>query len=110
MRFAITCVIAAYMRGEDVHELEQAQLTYDAVAIAARDYSELMARAEMLEDTAGSRHKLRTMRGVLLAPGAVGVVPTSTREFRGAIDAIPVRRVMTGEVVERPTDAHFAEH
>src|SRR6202022_3903985 len=50
------------------------------------------------------------MRGVLLAPGARGVIPASARQFGGAIDAIPVRRVMAGEVLQSPGNAHFAEH
>ena len=47
---------------------------------------------------------------VLFAPGAVGVVPASARQFCGAIDAIPVGRIVASEIVERPGNAHFAEH
>src|SRR6266852_3657438 len=50
------------------------------------------------------------MCGVLLAPSAVGVIPTSTRQFRGAIDAIPVWGIVASEVVKSPRDAHFAKH
>ena len=50
------------------------------------------------------------MRGVLFAPGAVGIIPTSARQFGGAIDAIPVGGVMAGEIVEGPGNAHFTEH
>jgi hypothetical protein len=50
------------------------------------------------------------MCGVLLAPSAVGVIPTSARQFRGAIDAIPVGGIVASEVVKSPRDAHFAEH
>src|ERR1700738_593340 len=50
------------------------------------------------------------MRGVLLAPGSVGVIPASARQFGGAIDAIPVRRIVACEVLQSPGNAHFAEH
>jgi hypothetical protein len=39
MRLAVTCVAAADVGGEEVGELEEAQLAHDAVAIAASDYS-----------------------------------------------------------------------
>jgi hypothetical protein len=50
------------------------------------------------------------MRGVLFAPSAVGVVPSSARQLGGAIDAIPIGGIMAGEVFQGPRDAHFAEH
>ncbi len=52
MRLAVTCVSAADMRGEEIGEFEEAQLADDAIAIAAGDYSELVARPEMLEHAA----------------------------------------------------------
>jgi hypothetical protein len=48
MRLAITCISAADVGGEKICELEEAQLADDAVAVAARDDSELVARAKML--------------------------------------------------------------
>ena len=48
MRLAVTCVSAADMRGEEIGELEEAQLADDAIAIAAGNYAELVARSEML--------------------------------------------------------------
>jgi hypothetical protein len=36
------------MRGEEIGELEEAQLADDAIAIAAGNYAELVASAEML--------------------------------------------------------------
>ena len=56
MRLAVTCVSAADVRGEEVGELEEAQLAHDAVTVAAGDDSELVLRAEMLQDTAGAGH------------------------------------------------------
>src|SRR5258707_13858346 len=50
------------------------------------------------------------MRGVLFAPGTVGIAPTSARQFGGPIDAIPVGGIVAGKVVEGPGNAHFAEH
>jgi hypothetical protein len=50
------------------------------------------------------------MHRVLLAPGAIGVIPTGAGQFGGAIDAIPVGGIVAGEVVEGPGNAHFAEH
>ena len=56
MRLAVTCVSAADVGGEEVGELEEAQLADDAVAIAAGYYTELVAGAKMLEDAAGAGH------------------------------------------------------
>jgi hypothetical protein len=56
MRLAVACVSAADVRREEISELEEAQLAHDAVAVAAGDDSELVLRAEMLQDTAGAGH------------------------------------------------------
>jgi len=56
MRLAVTCVSAADVRGEEVGELEEAQLADDAVSITTGDYSELVVCAEMFEDAPGSGH------------------------------------------------------
>ncbi len=50
------------------------------------------------------------MRGVLFAPSAVGIIPAGAGQFGGAIDAIPIRGIVTSKIVESPGDAHFAEH
>ena len=56
MRLAVTCVSTADVRSEEIGELEEAQLAHDAVAVAAGDYAELVAGAEMLEDAADTGH------------------------------------------------------
>ncbi len=56
MRLAVTCVSTADVRREEIGELEEAQLAHDAVAVAAGDDAELVARAEMLEHAAGAGH------------------------------------------------------
>src|ERR1700704_4287933 len=50
------------------------------------------------------------MLGILFAPGTVGFIPASARQFCGAINAIPVGGIVTREVVEGPGNAHLAEH
>src|SRR6266849_1970906 len=84
MRLAVTCVSAANARREKIGEPEEAQLALDAIAVAAGYHAEFVARAKMRQHAADTRHQLWAMRGVLLAPGAVGVTPTSARQFRGA--------------------------
>jgi hypothetical protein len=44
------------MRCEEIGELEEAQLAHNTVAVAAGDNSELVLRAEMLQDAAGAGH------------------------------------------------------
>jgi len=56
MRLAVVCVSTADMRREEIGELEEAQLAYDAVVVAAGDDSELVARAKVFQYAAGTGH------------------------------------------------------
>ena len=56
MRLTVACVSAADMRRKESGELEEAQLAHDTVAVATGDDSELVSRAEMLQDAAGAGH------------------------------------------------------
>src|SRR3981189_689718 len=64
----------------------------------------------MLEDAAGSRHLFGGKTGIVFAPCAIRVVPARAWQFGGAVDAIPVRGIVAGEIVDRPRDAHLPEH
>src|ERR1700692_380752 len=46
----------------------------------------------------------------MLAPGSVCGTPMPLREACGAVDVVPVGRIMLGELVQTPSDAHFTEH
>ena len=45
-----------------------------------------------------------------LAPQAIGVGPRAARKFCGAIDFVPIRRVVEFEFAQAPIDAESAEH
>src|SRR5260370_33180924 len=47
---------------------------------------------------------------MVFAAGAIRVVRAGAWQFGGAVDAIPVRGIVAGEIVEGPRDAHLAEH
>ena len=110
MRLSIRSVAAADAGGEQTHQTKRAELTEDAVAIAAGDQAELMAASESGEDAPGAEHEFRTVTRVLSAPRAVGIIPAVAGNFCGGVDPVPVRRIVEGEFFESPIDTHFAKH
>src|SRR5215472_13443756 len=69
----------------------------------------MMAR-DASENAADSGNESWTMICVLLAPGAIGGIPASTRQLCGAINAVPVRGIILGKLLEAPRNAHFTKH
>ena len=82
----------------------------DAAAIAAGDEAEVVAFADARKDAPGACDEFRFLFGVIFAPNLVRVVPFVFRQFCGAIDEIPVRRIVLFELGEAPGNAHGAEH
>src|SRR5579859_2178457 len=110
MRLALFCVTAADTGGEGVPQIEFLQLAMDAVAIAAGDEAEVMTRAEAGKNAASSGDEFRFVIGVLRSPDLIGGVPFVFGQFCGAIDAIPIGRIVLFEFGEAPGNAHGAEH
>src|SRR5258707_9590809 len=82
----------------------------NAVAVAAGDEAEVVMRAEASENAAGTSDELWIVLGVILAPDLVGGGPFVFGKFCGAIDAIPVGRIVAFEFGEAPRNIHGAEH
>src|SRR2546430_14038965 len=82
----------------------------DAVAVAAGDEAEVVVSAESRENATRASDEFWIVFGVILAPDLVGGGPFVFRKFGGAIDAIPIRRIVLFEFGEAPRNAHGAEH
>src|SRR2546421_3292075 len=82
----------------------------DAVAVAAGDKAEVVMRAETRENAASASDELRIVFGVIFTPDLVGGGPFVFGKFCGAIDAIPVWRIVQFEFGEAPGNVHGAEH
>ena len=110
MGFAKAGVAAADVGGEVVPQSEVAELAVDAVAIAAGDQAEDVAAGELRKDAARTGEQLRPMVGVMLAPNLVGSAVFCAREVGGAIDVVPVWRVVGFEFGKTPGNIQFTEH
>jgi len=108
--FAPRRVFGAHARGKDGSELEFLELPVDAVAAAAGDDAELEFGTETFDDAAGAGKKFGMFAVVGLMPEAVGLIPFFARELRGFVDAEPVGRIVTLEIVERPGNLKGVEH
>src|SRR5256885_7345767 len=82
----------------------------NAAAIAAGDEAEVMMSADACENAAGPGDELWIVFGVTLAPDLVGGGPFVFGKFCGAVDAIPVWRIVLFEFGEAPRNFHGAEH
>src|SRR5579871_4403373 len=110
MGLFLRSVTGADASGEGTREAEVAELTRDAAPVAAGDEAELIAASGPGENTAGTRDEPRCVMRVILGPEFVGELPLRTRNFGGAIDAMPVRGVVNGQFLQSPGDAEFPEH
>src|SRR6266478_791823 len=110
MWFLAEGISAANTRSEKFRQAKLTQLTGDTVAIAAGDEAKSMSAAQPCEDPARTGHQLRPMLCIMRAPQAVRIIPPLSRQTRGAINVIPVRRVVLLKLVEPPRDAHRLEH
>src|SRR6266849_9821835 len=100
MRFFAHGVSAANARRKKRCQTKLAQLTGDAVAIAAGDEAKRMSAAQSRQDSARTRDELRPVLCIVGAPRAVRICPAPARQTRGAIDLIPVRRIVFLELFD----------
>src|SRR5437899_4486867 len=105
MRLFPQRVPAANARGEKPGQSKLAQLTADAVAIAAGNQAQGMLPANLCQNAAGSRDQLGPVFCVMHAPGTVGIVPKFARQLGGAVNLVPVRRVVFLEFLKTPRNA-----
>lgn len=110
MGFALLGVAAADACGENVPEVEILELAMDAVAITAGDEAQRVAIADACEDAASAGNELGILLGIVFAPDVVGGGPFVLGKSRGAIDAIPIGRIVLFEFGEAPGNAHGAKH
>src|SRR5882672_7504826 len=82
----------------------------DAVAVAAGDEAEVVMRAETRENATGAGDEFWILLAVVFAPDLIGGGPFVFGKLCGALDAIPVRRIVLFEFGEAPRNAHGAEH
>jgi len=110
MGLALGGVASADAGGECVPEIEGFQLAVDAVAVATCDEAEIVMSAESSENATSTSDESWILFAVVFAPDLIGGGPLVLGKFRGAINAIPVGRVVRFEFVEAPGNAHGAEH
>jgi hypothetical protein len=110
MRFAQASVAAADARGKKAPEREVAQLAVDTIAVAAGDQTESVAPPEISENATGAGEEFRAMAGVVFAPESVGEIEFGARDACGAVDVVPVGRVVGRELRESPRNFQCAEH
>ncbi len=110
MWFAETGIAAANAGGEVIPESEFAKLAVDAVAVAAGDEPQSMAASKLAEHTTCAGKEFGPLSGVVLAPDLVGGVVFRARKIGGAIDVVPVGRIVPFEFGEAPGNLHFSEH
>ena len=110
MRLFVESIAAADARREQSSKAKLAQLASNAIAIAAGDEPKLMTPCKAGQNAADARDETRAVIRILFAPSAVGGIPASARQFCGAIDAVPIRRIILGKLVEAPGNAHLFEH
>ena len=110
MGLALGSVASAHASREGVPEIEGFQLAVDAVAVAAGDEAEIVMSAESRENATSTSDEFWILLAVVFTPDLIGGGPIVFGQFSGAIDAIPVGRIVRFEFVEAPRDAHGAEH
>jgi hypothetical protein len=110
MRFFLHRVAAAYVNSKGAQQPEVSQLLQDAVAVAAGDQAQSVVFAHIRKQATCSGKQLRFLLRVFCAPGNVGIGPAALVQPSGAVDVVPVGRVVEREVFQAPRDFHFAKH
>src|SRR5215471_15046220 len=87
-------ISAANAGREMLQETKIAQLAMDTIAVATGDQTEGMPARQLRKHSPRSRQQLGSLLGVVQPPQLVGDVPLGAGNLCGAIDAIPVRRVI----------------
>src|SRR6266404_4060729 len=110
MRFAKAGIAAANAGGKAIPEFKFAQLAMDTVAVTAGDESQSVIARQLSEDAPRAWEEFRTMASVVFAPDLIGSIPLGARKIRGAIDVVPVGRIVLLELGHTPGDLHFFKH
>src|ERR1700692_2217911 len=110
MRLLAQGVVGADPRCKKTCKPEVAEMRGDPIAVAAGNEPKTMMASDSCQDTACPCYQLGFVLSILLAPGEVGSVPADPRKFRGAIDVVPIGRIVSSEFVESPGNAHLPEH
>jgi hypothetical protein len=110
MRFAEAGIAAADAGGKAIPEFEFAQLAMNTVAVTAGDESQSVMARQLSEDPARAWEEFWTMAGVVLEPDLIGSVPSRAGKIRGAIDVVPVGRIVLLEFCYAPGDLHLFKH
>ncbi len=110
MRFAEAGIAAADAGGKAIPEFEFPQLAVNPLAVAAGHETESVMARQLSQDPARAWEEFWTMAGVVFAPDLIGSVPLGAGEIRGAIDVIPVGRIVLLEFCYAPGDLHFFKH
>ena len=108
--FAEPGIAAANAGSELIPQAELAQLAVYAVAVAAGDEAEGVAPRKQRKNPARTGKQFGAMAAVAEAPGFVGGVPFGVRKLGGAIDVVPVGRIVLFEFGDAPGNLHFAKH
>ena len=69
-----------------------------------------MAPRKQRKNPARTGKEFGTMAAVAETPGFVGGVPFGARKLRGAIDVVPVGRIVLFEFGDAPWNLHFTKH
>ena len=78
--------------------------------ISAGDDPQNEFSLERADDLSGAGHQAGIFSLVGESPDTVGFIPFCARQPSGAIDAVPVGRIVTSEIVEPPIDAEGLKH
>jgi hypothetical protein len=97
-------------RGKIIGKREFPQLLAHPGPIPAGDDSQNEVSLERADNLSCTGHQPGIFSIVGESPDTVGFVPLRTRETRGAIDAIPIGRIVAGKIAEAPLDAQSFEH
>jgi hypothetical protein len=96
--------------GEVWPEIEFAELATDARAISIGDDAEGVAAREIANDAACAGQERRFVQAVGFGPKGIGCGPVFARKFCGAVEAVPVRRVVLGDLGFGEGDFERREH
>src|SRR5690349_11144604 len=105
MRLAAFGILRANAHAKQLEKIKLFELAVNSCAIAAGHQREQIRRIESFQKRSRARQQTRIFALIALRPELVRELPLRTRDFRGAIHAIPIRRVMTREIAAAEFDS-----
>ena len=103
--FSFWRVFAANACGKIIGEGEITELFAHPGPISAGDDPKNEFSLQRANDLPCARHQPRIFSFVGASPDAVGIIPFGAWKASGAIDAVPIGRIVASEIVEAPGDA-----